>query len=102
MNTDNYKDIPIITIDGPSGTGKGTVCHALGAKLHWHILDSGLLYRKLAWTVINQGINIDDLQSIISLGVNLSLDPDHPPNAIRSEACGQMASKLAIIPEIRE
>ena len=41
--------IPVITLDGPGGTGKGTLCHMLAAHLGWHILDSGCLYRVMAW-----------------------------------------------------
>lgn len=41
-------NVPVITLDGPSGTGKGTICHMLANHLHWHVLDSGSIYRVLA------------------------------------------------------
>ena len=43
----SQNDVPVITIDGPSGTGKGTICHRLAKALGWHFLDSGALYRVL-------------------------------------------------------
>lgn len=110
MNKD--KNVPVITLDGPSGTGKGTVCHLLAKKLNWNILDSGLIYRALAWAAHNKKISLDNLPALIQLAhsMNLSfkneeevlLDNKNVMDEIRSETCGQAASKIAVIPEIRE
>jgi cytidylate kinase len=98
----NDQAIPIITIDGPSGTGKGTLCHALAEKLQWHILDSGLLYRQLALLVMKKNIELINLDKIIELANTLKFDLTQLPSEIRSEACGQMASKIAAIADIRK
>ncbi|MBA2656169.1 MAG: (d)CMP kinase [Tatlockia sp.] len=107
---------PVITIDGPSGTGKGTICHMLADHLDWHVLDSGSLYRVLAYAVKLKGIDFNDIPLIIQLAHSLKLrfetDP-HQQNKVllegknvfeelRTEDCGQDASKIAVIPAIRE
>lgn len=107
---------PVITIDGPSGTGKGTICHMLANHLDWHILDSGSLYRVLAFAARKNQIDFNNLPAMVALAHSLKLrfetDP-HQENRIlledinvadelRLEQCGQDASKIAAIPEIRE
>jgi CMP/dCMP kinase len=59
--------IPVITIDGPSGTGKGTISQLLAKKLGWHYLDSGALYRVLAWAAIQQNISLDNEEQLFAL-----------------------------------
>lgn len=113
MKSDN--NAPVITIDGPSGTGKGTICHMLAAHLHWHVLDSGAIYRVLAFALRKQNVAVNDTQNIVrlanSLDVQFVMDPDKKNGVIldginvirelRSEQCGQDASVIAAIPEVR-
>lgn len=110
------KTVPIITIDGPSGTGKGTLCHMLADHLDWHVLDSGSIYRVLAFAARSKGIELTDISKLeelaYSLDVRFETDP-HMKSAvkldnievfdqIRTEQCGQDASKIAILPQIRD
>lgn len=109
--------IPVITIDGPSGTGKGTVAALLAEKLGFHLLDSGALYRALAWAVLEKQIDPNDLSamSVLAETLDLELHPNAPTEApqiwyeghdiseaIREEPVGNMASKIAAIPVVRE
>lgn len=114
MNFEN--NVPIITIDGPSGTGKGTICHKVAAHLGWHFLDSGALYRVLAFAAIKYEIDFNDVNDLVSLADKLNLrfavdakhnsviflDEQEISNDIRSEQCGQNASRIAVVPEIRQ
>ncbi len=106
--------VPIITIDGPSGTGKGTLCYKLAQHLHWHALDSGAIYRVLAFAAREKHIKLDDIEKLVILAgeLDLKFDYDTQPQVIlegqivteniRSEQCAQDASKVAVIPEIRQ
>ncbi|MBA2711059.1 MAG: (d)CMP kinase [Tatlockia sp.] len=114
MKTDNT--VSVITIDGPSGTGKGTICHMLADHLDWHVLDSGSLYRVLAFAISKKGIDFSDIKSMVALAHSLNLRFETDPHQqgrvllddinvlddLRLEQCGQDASKIAAIPEIRE
>ena len=112
----NYKnEAPVITIDGPSGTGKGTLCHMLAAHLSWNFLDSGALYRVLALAAVKRAIDFSDVEGLASLAQMLDLrfkvdseqnsivvlDGTNITKAIRTEESGQNASKIAVIPEVR-
>lgn len=115
MKTDAF-DIPVITIDGPSGTGKGTIARKLAAHLGWHYLDSGAIYRVLAYAVQDKNIQLTDLNQLVDLARELPCrfqmdDPDRSlvvlenrdiTQAIREEICGQNASKLGEIPDVRK
>ena len=104
--------VPVITLDGPSGTGKGTLCHMLAEHLGWHFLDSGALYRVLAYAARKHGVPLTDVVSlaILALGLQLRfvlgglvlLDGEDVSDAIRTETCGQEASMIAAFPEVRE
>ncbi|MDP1573828.1 MAG: (d)CMP kinase [Coxiellaceae bacterium] len=108
---------PVITIDGPSGSGKGTIAQKIAKKLGWHYLDSGAIYRAVGWKVLQSGIdpnNHDALRNLIN-NVKIEMQPDdiwheakifcnnqEVTSDIRSEACGQMASITSAIPFVRE
>ena len=109
-------NIPVITVDGPSGTGKGTVCSFLADWLGWHFLDSGALYRLLALAVQKRGLPTTDITGLAQLAENLDiefevqgagslvkvvLDGEDATDAIRTEECGHAASVVAAIPEVR-
>ncbi len=108
--------IPVITIDGPSGSGKGTIAQILAKKLGWHFLDSGVLYRVIGWAVLNAKIDPVDHAAIKNLINNISIEMQVPEigdeaaifcnnhdvtDEIRGEACGQMASITSAIPLVR-
>lgn len=107
---------PVITIDGPSGAGKGTVSQLIAEKLGWHMLDSGALYRLLALAVSHHGMSVDDVETLKVLAEHLDvqftqseegkaeiiLEGEVVTQAIRTEEVGNSASKLAAIPEVRE
>ena len=109
-------DVPVITIDGPSGTGKGTICHMLANHLGWHFLDSGALYRVLAYAAQKYDVDFQDVDQLVVIARTLNLRFEMNPQKhclvfldgveisqhIRTEICGQNASKIAVIPEIRE
>ena len=110
-------NVPVITIDGPSGTGKGTICSYLADWLQWHFLDSGILYRVLALAAERKGINSDDEIAIVTLAenldiefknagtgslVNIELDRKVVTDEIRTEICASGASVIASIAKVRE
>ena len=103
--------VPVITLDGPSGTGKGTLCHLLAEHFNWHFLDSGALYRVLAYAARKYGILLTDVASLAILARDLHLrfvvggvvllDDEDISDAIRTESCGQEASIIAAFPDVR-
>lgn len=110
-------DIPIITVDGPSGTGKGTICSYLADWLQWHFLDSGALYRVLALAAEKDGISSDNETALVELAeklnvefkvaeagalVNVVLDGQMVTDDIRTETCGNAASVIAPIADVRQ
>ena len=114
MNEQTFTNI--ITIDGTSGTGKGTIAQLLADKLGWHYLDSGVLYRATAWAINKNHIDTKDPRALkdFILGLKIELkteggklsqvlcDGQDVTNLIRSEACGMHASQVAAIPLVRE
>ncbi|QLB21486.1 cytidylate kinase [Vespertiliibacter pulmonis] len=105
----------VITVDGPSGAGKGTLCHALAKQLKFDFLDSGAIYRILALAAIKKGIAFDNELELSELGrhldvafisenneVNVILDGENVGNQIRTAEAGQNASKIATFPLVRE
>lgn len=110
------KPTPVIAVDGPSGVGKGTISALLAAELGWHLLDSGAIYRSLALKAMKEGVEPEEEARLIELAQNLDLkfsvdskqgteillDGEVVNADLRSEACGEMASKVAPIPAVRE
>jgi cytidylate kinase len=105
--------IPILTIDGPSGAGKGTVSRAVAKKLGWNYLDSGSIYRSLAIASIKHNANLENPSDIVAIAAGLhlefecgdelivKLDGEDITAQLGSEQTGSVASKIAIIPEVR-
>ena len=107
--------IPVITVDGPSGVGKGTTASLLSNHLGWHLLDSGAIYRALALKVLNTDAEISDVEKLVELAVDLDLtfesvigeptlaylDGHCVNHDLRTESCGNIASIIASIPEVR-
>ena len=107
--------IPVITIDGPGGTGKGTIGHLLAQNLGWHYLDSGALYRVLAYAAIKQGIQFDNEAELAKLAADLPikfverdsrsvvlLEGRDITEAIRGEEIGTGASRAGVWPAVRQ
>ena len=103
--------IPIITIDGPTASGKGTVAQLVAGALHFHYLDSGALYRLTALSVVRNNIALDDETAIAAVAVNLPcrftgeqiwLGDEDVSKAIRSEEISKAASKIAVLPRVRK
>ncbi|MCO7223825.1 (d)CMP kinase [Pleionea sp. CnH1-48] len=107
---------PVVTIDGPSGAGKGTIAFLLAEKLGWPILDSGAIYRVLGLAAQRQAVDFNDISSLSQLAsslplvfspnsqsgeVDVLLDGDNVSRDIRTDEAGQAASKVAVIPEVR-
>ncbi|HDL5699487.1 TPA: (d)CMP kinase [Mannheimia haemolytica] len=105
----------VITVDGPSGAGKGTLCHALAEKLGFDFLDSGALYRITALSAIKKEIPLDDEEKLAEVGRNLDiqflpengeiqviLEGENVGDLIRTAEAGQNASKVAAFPLVRE
>jgi len=114
MPTQNDSSIPVITVDGPSGSGKGTISHAVARELGFHFLDSGALYRLLAYAAQQRGIALDDETALAELAGKLDirfpaegntdtvlLDGQNVGGDIRTEAAGAGASKVAALPAVR-
>ncbi len=110
-------DIPVLTIDGPSGSGKGTVSALVARELGWHLLDSGALYRLVALGATRHAIDLANETALAEYAANLDVcfeiqSDGSPPgilledevvgDAIRTEACGNGASKVAALGAVRE
>ncbi len=101
---------PVITIDGPSASGKGTVAERVASLLGFHFLDSGALYRLTALSAMKNGVALDDEASVGELAVALPatfrdgavwLADENVSEAIRAETVGEGASKVAALPAVR-
>ncbi len=104
------EEVPIITIDGPSGSGKGTVTRLVAARLGWRVLDSGALYRLVGLAVQRAGIGFKEDIAISKLASKLNvvfndeqifLDGIEVTDAIRTEGAGNNASRVAAMPGVR-
>lgn len=105
-----HPDVPVIAIDGPSASGKGTVAARVAQRLGWHCLDSGSLYRIVAVAARREGIALDDESSLAALAVELPavfetgrvlLGTEDVTDAIRSEDASSGASRVAVLPGVR-
>lgn len=101
---------PVITIDGPSASGKGTVAERVAAALGFHFLDSGALYRLTALSAMKQGVALDDETRVATLAGELParfvdgaiwLGNEDVTDAIRAEQVGEGASRVAALPAVR-
>ena len=110
-------EIPILTIDGPSGSGKGTICALIARELGWHLLDSGALYRLVALGAMRHGIELTDEAALATYAAELDvqfelqsdgsaprilLEGEVVGDALRTESCGNAASKVAALGAVRE
>jgi len=112
-NPDTAK-VPVIAVDGPGGSGKGTITTRLAEHLGWHFLDSGALYRLAALAVMKQQVSLDDEATLGEVAANLDirfethagavkalLDGEDVTDRLRLEDTGVMASRIAAIPGVR-
>ncbi|MGP4123675.1 MAG: (d)CMP kinase [Sodalis sp. (in: enterobacteria)] len=106
---------PVVTVDGPSGAGKGTLCKALAEALQWSLLDSGAIYRALALAALHQQAAIDSEKALVPIATYLDirfkieqtqlkvmLRGKDVSQAIRKETIGNIASQIAAFPRVRE
>jgi len=107
--------VPVITVDGPGGAGKGTISHMLAQRLGWHLLDSGALYRVTGQACLIEGVSWDDHAAVsdIARHLDVSFEVDDQGEvrvtykgedvsaAIRTEEGGRGASTVGAIPEVR-
>ncbi|OQX12563.1 MAG: cytidylate kinase [Thiothrix lacustris] len=102
--------IPVITIDGPAGAGKGTIACMLADKLGWHMLDSGAIYRVAAAAALRRQLNLQDETVLAAMIATLNiefkkgeawLDGDIITNEIRNETCAAATSQIAALPAVR-
>ncbi len=103
--------VPVITIDGPSGSGKGTVAAEVARRLGWRVLDSGALYRLVAYAARGAGVALDDAEALARIASGLQvefrngrvlLNGKDVTRQIRTESAGNDASRAAAIPEVRQ
>lgn len=103
--------VPVLAIDGPGGAGKGTISTQIAARLGWHYLDSGALYRILALAALRRQLALDDEEALAALAPGLRiefdtdgevwLDGEAVSGVIRSEDCGTAASRVATSASVR-
>jgi len=111
MNTSSA--VAVITIDGPTASGKGTVAHGVAQALGWHVLDSGVLYRLSALAAIRHGLDGEDAATVAAIAARaaaldvrfeahgLIFEGEDVSATIRQEAVGNLASRIAAYPEVR-
>jgi cytidylate kinase len=110
------KPVPVLAIDGPSGSGKGTISRAVADALGWHLLDSGAIYRAVGYAAGMAGIDLSDAQAVTRCTETTKIvfrDPKDggetrvvvnghdATDEIRTETCGAAASAIAVIPAVR-
>jgi len=107
---------PVVAVDGPNASGKGTVSQSLARRLGWHLLDSGAMYRIVALASLRRGIAVEDIPALAALAAGLVVDfaageEEEPARvllgredvtgALRTEECGERASRVAVHPAVR-
>ena len=110
------KTVPVLTIDGPSGSGKGTISRAAADALGWHLLDSGALYRAVGYAAGMEGIDLSDAEAVTRCAettriafrdakdgseTRVIVNGHDATDEIRTETCGAAASAIAAIPSVR-
>ena len=102
---------PVVTIDGPGGSGKGTLSSSVAAKLGWHLLDSGALYRIVAVSAQSQAIDLADENTLVAMvadlqiafiGDKVDVNGSDLSDIIRTEETGVAASQVAALPGVRD
>ncbi|MGB7800316.1 (d)CMP kinase [Buttiauxella sp.] len=106
---------PVITIDGPSGAGKGTLCKAMAEALQWHLLDSGAIYRVLALAALHHQVDVTSEDTLVPLAAHLDvrfvaahgnlevvLEGEDVSAEIRTQEVANAASQIAAFPRVRE
>jgi 3-phosphoshikimate 1-carboxyvinyltransferase len=103
--------VPVLAIDGPSSSGKGTVASAVAQALGYHFLDSGAVYRATALAAMRAGVTATDTPRLAAIaagldlafeGTSIRLGGEEVADALRDEAVGAMASKVSALPEVRD
>ena len=110
------KIVPVLTIDGPSGSGKGTISRMVADALGWHMLDSGALYRAVGFAASMEGLDLSDVDAVTRCAQTTKISFRDPKDGsetrvivnghdatdeIRTETCGAAASAIAAIPSVR-
>ena len=110
------KEVPVLTIDGPSGSGKGTIARHVSDRLGWHLLDSGALYRAIGYAASMAGLDLTDADAVTRCAESTKITFRDPKDGgetriyvnshdstdeLRTETCGAAASAIAVIPAVR-
>jgi cytidylate kinase len=102
---------PVVAIDGPSGAGKGTVARAIAEALHWSYVDTGAMYRAVAWKTETEGLSLDDEATVVGVatraefrmeGRRVTVDGYDVTTAIRTPEIDAAAARVARMPKVRE
>jgi cytidylate kinase len=107
---------PVLTLDGPSGSGKGTIARAVADRLGWHMLDSGAIYRAVGYAAGAKGLDLSDAEAVARCAsaariefrdpgdgdARVIIDGVDATDAIRTETAGAAASAIAALPEVRK
>ena len=114
MTSENAVDVPVVTLDGPGGSGKGTIAMRVAHKLGWHFLDSGALYRLVAVAAMNRGVGPNEEIALgrvaeildVSFGVSdegmiIMLDGNYITGRLRTEEVSVYASRIAAYSNVR-